>query len=159
VLQTGAPVAGGASVSLRFRNDLASTITNQTISVQSGGCTTTCDASAVYQLRSYDTTYTVARFNNSGTQVTVVVLQNTADTPVAGALWFWNTAGGLAGSSAFSIAAHGTLTLNTATVAPGTGGTITLSNDGRYGDLSGKAVAVEPATGFTFDTPLLLRAK
>ena len=33
--------------------------------------------------------------------------------------------------------------LNTASVAPGVGGSITISHDGRYGALQGKAVAVE----------------
>ena len=36
---------------------------------------------------------------------------------------------------------------------------VRISNDGRYGDLSGKAVSVEPATGFTFDTPMALRPR
>jgi hypothetical protein len=34
---------------------------------------------------------------------------------------------------------------------------MTLSHDGPYGSLAGKAVAVEPATGFTFDTALAPR--
>ena len=51
----------------------------------------------------------------------------------------------------------GTITLNTSQVAAGQGGTITISHDGRYAALDGKAVSVEPATGFTFDTPLLPR--
>ena len=38
--------------------------------------------------------------------------------------------------------------------AAGMAGSITVTHTGRYGDLSGKAVALEPATGFTFDTPL-----
>jgi len=78
---------------------------------------------------------------------------------VAGTLRFWTTAGALAGNSAFTLAPHGSLSLNTASVVPGTGGTITVPNDGQYGELSGKAVAIEPATGFTFDTPLLARPK
>jgi len=41
----------------------------------------------------------------------------------------------------------------------GQGGTITLSHDGPYAMLAGKAVAVEPATGFTFDTPLVPRPR
>ncbi len=47
--------------------------------------------------------------------------------------------------------------LNTGSLgfAAGIGGSVTVSNDGRYGDLSGKAVAVEPATGFSFDTPMV----
>ena len=36
---------------------------------------------------------------------------------------------------------------------PGTSGTITVSHTGRYGDLTGKVVALEPSTGFSFDSP------
>jgi hypothetical protein len=32
-------------------------------------------------------------------------------------------------------------------------------NNGPYGSLTGKAVALEPATGFSFDTPLTPRAR
>jgi len=31
---------------------------------------------------------------------------------------------------------------------------VSVSHDGRYGDLSGKTVALEPATGFSFDSPM-----
>jgi hypothetical protein len=34
----------------------------------------------------------------------------------------------------------------------GQSGSITITHDGRYGDLSGKAVTLEPATGYSFDT-------
>jgi hypothetical protein len=50
---------------------------------------------------------------------------------------------------------------NTSAV-PGVGGqsgSITVASDVAYGALAGKAVAVEPATGFTFDTPLTLRTR
>jgi len=47
--------------------------------------------------------------------------------------------------------------LNTATVAPGTAGALTLAHDARYGDLSGKTVALEPSTGFSFDSPMVPR--
>jgi hypothetical protein len=42
-------------------------------------------------------------------------------------------------------------------VVPGQSGTITLASDGRYGDLAGKTVALEPATGFSFDSPMVPR--
>jgi hypothetical protein len=41
----------------------------------------------------------------------------------------------------------------------GQAGSITVRHDGPYGALQGKAVAVEPATGFTFDTPLEPRSR
>src|SRR4029453_12427193 len=108
-------------------------------------------------IRTYDTTYLVPRFNNAGTQITVLVLQNPASYAVNGHIWFWSPAGSLLGSAAFSLVAKQTLVLNTATVSgvSAQGGTITIGNDGRYGDLSGKTVALEPSTGFSFDTPML----
>jgi hypothetical protein len=34
---------------------------------------------------------------------------------------------------------------------------MSIAHDARYGDLTGKTVALEPATGFSFDTPLVPR--
>jgi hypothetical protein len=48
---------------------------------------------------------------------------------------------------------------NTASLAPGQTGSVTVSHDGPYGVLQGKAVAVEPATGFSFDSPLVYRPR
>ena len=64
-------------------------------------------------------------------------------------------AGALLGTQAFGMNARAAFVVNTTTV-PGVagGGTITLSHDGPYGVLVGKAVALETATGFTFDTAL-----
>ena len=45
------------------------------------------------------------------------------------------------------------LVLNTSVPYPGTGA-LTVTHDGPYGSLVGKAVALEPATGFSFDTPM-----
>ena len=39
----------------------------------------------------------------------------------------------------------------------GVGGTITIAHDGGYGNLAVKAVALEPSTGFSFDTPGLYK--
>jgi len=36
----------------------------------------------------------------------------------------------------------------------GQAGSITVSHDGPYGGIAGKTVALEPATGFSFDSPL-----
>jgi hypothetical protein len=46
--------------------------------------------------------------------------------------------------------------LNTATLPrlQGTSGSMTVSHDAPHGVLAGKAVALEPATGFTFDSPM-----
>jgi hypothetical protein len=49
------------------------------------------------------------------------------------------------------------MVLNTAPITGAIGGAVTISHDGRYGDLSGKTVALEPSTGFSFDSPMLPR--
>jgi hypothetical protein len=53
------------------------------------------------------------------------------------------------------------LALNTSALpgAAGVHGAITISHDGGYGQLAGKAVALEPATGFTFETALVPRPR
>jgi hypothetical protein len=117
-------------------------------------CATTCNADDQYTFRLYETTYSIPRFNNGGSQTTVLLVQNTADYAVNASVHFYNAAGTFLGTSSHAIAARATLVLPTATLgfAAGVSGSITISNDGRYGDLSGKAVALEPSTGFTFDT-------
>jgi hypothetical protein len=156
VLQTASAIAVGDSVSLRWENGTAATIVNQQIRMD-GSCAGGCGADDVYRIRAFETTYRVPRFNNSGSQVTVLLLQNPASYPVTGNVWFWSASGALLGSHPFSLNGRETLVLNTATVpgAAGLGGTITLSHNGRYGDLTGKTVALEPSTGFSFDSPML----
>jgi hypothetical protein len=159
VLQSSVPAGAGASRSLRFENATGSFVADEYLRVLSAGCTTACDGADVYRISAFDTTCDVPRFNNSATQVTVVVLQNVTAAPVAGHLWFRNAGGTVLAGPQFSIAAHGSFVLNTSTLVPGTSGSITVTSDARYGALAGKAVAVEPATGFTFDTALQPRPR
>jgi hypothetical protein len=163
VLQSSLPVGGvGYSRSLRWMNATASVISDQFIRVVSTSCTVPgCGPEDLYRLRAYDTTGVVSRFNNSATQLTILLLQNPTTNLVAGTVHFWAPNGTLAGSQSFNLPSQGTLVLNTSSVpgVAGLGGTITVSHDGPYGVLVGKAVAVEPATGFTFDTPLSSRPR
>jgi hypothetical protein len=162
VLQSSVPVGGGFSRSLRWTNATASTVTGEFIRVVSTSCTVPgCGPEDGYRIRAYDTTCVVPRFNNSAAQVTVLLLQNPAGDPITGTVYFWAGDGSPAGSQAFSLPGQGTLVLNTATVpgVAGISGSITLAHDGAYGELIGKAVALEPATGFTFDTPLVSRPR
>ena len=155
------PIGVGFSRSMRFHNPNPFVVEDKFIRVKSGGCTTSCTPSDVYRLRFYETTTAVPRFNDAGTQVTVLILQNPTDGPIAGSAYFWNVGGTLLAFHPFTVVAHSTLVLNTATVPglPGQSGTITVGHDGRYGDLSGKAVALEPATGFSFDSPMGYRPR
>jgi hypothetical protein len=156
-VQTSVAVGVGYSRSLRWANTTSAAVDDQRIQVNSGTCTTDCGADDVYRLRAYETTYAVPRFNNSGTQVTVLLLQNPTNYTINATVYFWSAAGASVGTSTVALAPKALQVLNTSTVAPAQSGALTIAHDGRYGDLSGKSVALEPATGFSFDTPALAR--
>jgi uncharacterized repeat protein (TIGR01451 family) len=159
VLQSSVAAGAGSSRSLRWINTTAAIVDGEYVRVRSQGCTTSCVATDVYRIRAYETTYAGTRFNNSATQVTVVLVQNTSSQPVAGRLAFWSAAGALLVEQPFTLLPRALFSLNTASLAAlqGQSGTMTMGHDGAYGALAGKAVAVEPATGFTFDTALAPR--
>ena len=161
VFGSAIPIALGFSRSMRFHNPNPFVVEDKWIRVRSGGCSTDCTPNDVYRLRFYETTGAVPRFNDSGTQLTVLLLQNPTDGTITGSAYFWDVAGTLLAFHPFTLVAHSTLVLNTATVPglAGKSGTITVGHDGRYGDLSGKAVALEPATGFSFDSPMGYRPR
>ena len=83
-------------------------------------------------------------------------MQNRTARTVAARVYFWSAAGALLGESPFTLPPRATHVLNIATVAgvAGQSGTITVAHDGGYGALAGKAVALEPSTGFSFDSPM-----
>jgi hypothetical protein len=164
VVKNSDPVGVGFSRSLRWINALSTEVNDQTVRVQSGQCTTDCGPDDVYFIRGYETTYSIPRFNNFGTQTTVLLLQNPTDYTIHGTVYFWNINGGLAGQFDFlnpGLGPKQVIVLITSTVpgVSGIGGTVTIANDGRYGDLSAKTVALEPATGFSFDSPALPRVR
>jgi hypothetical protein len=74
-------------------------------------------------------------------------------------VYFWENSGAFLASQGFMLEAKQLFVFNTSTVVPGFAGAITLTQDGRFGDLQGKSVAVEPATGFSFDTPMSYRSR
>lgn len=110
-----------------------------------------------YDFEFLDTTYFAPRFNNTASQVTILIVQNTRDVAVTGTIYFYNGAGTLLTSAPLSLPANGTQVTSTAaiTALQGQSGSIAIAHLGGYGTLTGKAVALEPATGFTFDTPLV----
>ncbi|MET0554349.1 MAG: hypothetical protein ABW221_15000 [Vicinamibacteria bacterium] len=155
VLQSSLPAGFGTARRLATVNATAAVDTDY-VEIRSLGCTTNCGTDDVYRIRARETTLSAPRFNNTGGQVTVVLLQERTGSTVGGTVWFWSAAGGLLGSQAFTLAPRQGLVLNSTTV-PGVanqGGAVTVTHDGPYGGLAGKAVALEPATGFSFDTPL-----
>jgi hypothetical protein len=156
---------------LRYRNDSGSH-QGYYLRVGSARCTTACGVEDQYTIRLRETTVTVPRFNNSATQITVMILMNTSpDTSCNAAGVCVNkvvnaTAHFRTGSSpstahtqAFTLQPGEAEVFNTATVGAlqGISGGIVVTHDGGYGQLSVKAVALEPATGFSFDTPGTIR--
>jgi hypothetical protein len=148
----------GYSAVLRWQNATSSTAT-QWIRVSGAACGTACSSNDQYRFRFYETTYSLPRFNNSGTQVTVVNIASMVPFTCSATLHFYNTAGTFLGTASNTFSARELYVLNTSTLgfAAATSGSIVISHTCGYGGLTGKAVALEPATGFTFDTQLVPR--
>ena len=161
VTVVGTSVGSGPSRSLRWANTGSTAVQDQYVRVRSQRCGSDCGADDVYRIRAWETTVSVPRFNNSGSQVTVLILQNLTSSAVNGRIQFWSPAGALLLYSGFGLAPRGVTTVNTSTLAGllGVGGSITLTSDAPYGQLAGKAVSLEPATGFSFDSPLVARPR
>jgi hypothetical protein len=157
-VQDAVPAGAGASRTLSFENAGEAT-PKEVVRVRSTGCAAGCSTGDGYRVRAYETTARIPRFNTTLTQTTVLTLENVTASQVKGNAWLWDEDGELVGSVAFDLGSHQTVTKNLASVAPGRKGTITVSHDGPYGALAGKSSAVEPATGFTFDTPLGYRPR
>jgi len=128
------------------------------IRVRNAFCGVSCTGQDRYRVRFYDTTYTVPRFNNSGTQSTVVFVQNASDRSCSVTMHFFDAAAALLASTpASTVGARQLLVLNTASIVPSQSGSVRIVHTCGYGGLMGKAVSLEPATGFTFDTALVHR--
>jgi hypothetical protein len=131
----------------------------QVVRVRSTGCSTSCGPGDAYRIRAWETTASIPRFNTIGTQTTVLVLENTTSGAIQGNAWLWDEDALLVGAVPFDLGGHQVFRVDLAGVVPGRKGAVTVSHDGPYGALAGKGVAVEPATGFTFDTPLSSRPR
>jgi hypothetical protein len=60
----------------------------------------------------------------------------------------------ISASSAGSVNPHQLLLVPTANALPNQAGSVRVGHTCGYGGLTGKAVSIEPSTGFTFDTVL-----
>jgi uncharacterized repeat protein (TIGR01451 family) len=161
VVRPSSPAGTGPARSLRFENATSVPVDDQTVRVRSASCGTDCGADDTYRIRAYETTYSVPRFNNSGSQLTVVIVQNTGAVTVNGHIYFWNAAGTRLATHDFTLGPKQLLVLQTPTVpgVAGASGSITMSHDGPHGILAGKTVALEPSTGFSFDSPMEVKRR
>ena len=151
ILQQAAPTEGELRIpALRWT---AGANGAEFVRVQGGGGST-WGPNDEYTIEMSNTTVFLPRFNNTATQTTVLIVQNTTPVALAGAIDFWNGAGTLLHSEPLSLPARGVVTVNTAgiTALVGQSGGASIAHNGPYGAIVGKAAALEPATGFTFDT-------
>lgn len=157
VLQDSTSLAGYSRV-LRWANN-SSTAEENFVRVQGASCGTACSANDQYRVRMYETTYSIPRFNNSASQVTVLNVASMVPFSCSASFHFYNNAGTFLGSHTNGFTARELLVLNTSVLgfASGASGSIIVAHNCGYGGLAGKAVALEPTTGFTFDTALIPR--
>lgn len=154
VLQTN-PVGSRSFAVLRWMNN---TDTNavQRVRVSTGQTTLTSRSKYVIQLR--ETTLYCPRYNNSGTQTSVLILQQaraTTATCNVEAYFYNQDTGTIAGVSQNTLAQNNMLVISGAAVTgvPGTRGHVRVAHTCGNQALRGKLVALEPSTGFSFDTP------
>lgn len=160
VVQASKPAGAGASRSLRFENALGGPVAGgEYIRVRSGGCTTACGPDDAYRVALRETTGFIARFNNAGTQSTVLLLQNTTPEPVTGHVWFHGAGGALLAALPFGLPPHGLAKIETQPIVPGLGGSIQVSHDAPYGGLRGKAAVLDGVSGLTYETSLVSRPR
>ncbi len=158
ILQSYTSVSPGLDYSkyIAWQNSTATT-SNEYLRVSTPACGTSCSSSDQYHVRSYETTITVPRYNNTSGQLTVLICQNPTGYTINGNAFLWNEASALVTSFAMNFGARDVDTFNLATVnanaANNTRGAIVITHDGRFGDLVCKSVALEAATGFSFDSP------
>jgi hypothetical protein len=162
VIQNAVSITPGLdySRSLRWANVTSSPVNIEYIRVATPVCGTTCTSNDQYHIRSMETTIAVARFNNSGTQTTVLLTQNTSDVPINGTFFYWNSAGTLLQTGTLNNFPPKALNVFPTSNFPalvGQSGHITIAHTAPYGQLNVKTVALEPATGFSFDTPGVYR--
>jgi hypothetical protein len=112
------------------------------------------NANDQYDIELLDTTYFVPRWNSSGGQVTVMLIQNTQSVAVTGSVFFYSNAGALLHTEPLNVPVNALQVINTGSIPAlaGSSGHAHIAHLGGWGALSTKAVALEPATGFSFDT-------
>jgi hypothetical protein len=111
---------------------------------------------SLYTLRYWDTTYTVPRWNASGGQSTVLIVTSLVQGAVTGNVYFFSGTGTLLHTQPLALSQNVPYVFNTFSVGAlaGQSGFALVAHDAGYGGLTGKAVALEPSTGFTFDTAM-----
>jgi hypothetical protein len=160
LLQTGTNLdAGDWIVTMRWIQG-ASGATNY---IQVVGENPTASSAAQYSIQLRETTMYCARYNNTGTQTSVLIIQRTDPdngTTCNFEARFNNEAGTEVGAATGALASGNSMSvISTAGVAGvgATKGSAYIAHSCGYGGIAAKLVALEPSTGFSFDTPCSAR--
>jgi hypothetical protein len=149
--------AGGVGISraLRLLNNTLLDQPSQLIRVGDAACALLCTSATQYRILARETTVSLARFNNNATQVTVLMTQNLTPSLVNATAIFYDAAGNRLHAQNYTIPPHGVNITPTSAIGAlaGLSGSLTIVHDAPYAGINAKAVALEPATGFSFDTP------
>jgi hypothetical protein len=111
---------------------------------------------SVYTIRFWDTTYGIPRWNATKGLATVFMIQNLTPGAVTGSIRLFNAAGTLLHEQALALGPNQLQVFNSSTIPAlaGQSGHAYVVHTAGYGGLAGKAVALEPATGFAMDTAM-----
>jgi hypothetical protein len=152
-LVASAQASGSGRITLTWNPGVGDTVF---VRVGGAACGTTCNSQDRYRIRFYETTYSIPRFNNTGTQATVLLVVNRSHTTCSIVYQFFDVLGGFLASAVQTLPAFA---MDVRPVAAsnltGLSGSIRVTHTCGYGGLAGKAVSVEPSTGFTFDTQMV----
>lgn len=120
-------------------------------------------SSSVYSIGYRETTLFCPRFNNTNGQISVLIVQAASygQNSCAFTAYLFSEAGGAPiGQQTGTLSAEGqVVTISTPGVPGGANqkGGAQISHTCGYGNIKAKLVALEPATGFSFDTPCSVR--
>jgi hypothetical protein len=144
---TAGPNATGKVI--RWWSDAA---TSFRVRVKGGTATS---STSRYSILFSESTMYCPRYNNSGTQVSVLMIQNTTNGTCNVGVGFFDESGANVGNHGANVNPYGMLVLAAGSV-PGvnaTKGSVQIQpNTCSPSALKAKMVALEPATGFSFDT-------
>jgi hypothetical protein len=121
--------------------------------------TASSTVNAQYDILLRETTLYCPRYNNAGTQISVLILQRTgteASGPSCSATAYFydeNAAQTATYAQAFTLNDMSAISTTSIVGLPGTKGALHVAHACGVGGLKGKLVALEPSTGFSFDTP------
>lgn len=112
-------------------------------------------AASQYTIVAQASTYYCSRFNNAGTQISVMILQNTSTFACTYVATFQDEAGNALATDTTPLPGNATkvLALSSLPALVGAKGSVRIAHTCNARVFKGKVVALEPATGFSFDTP------